>query len=103
MKCYWGGPTEGGLQTAINLLPADQLASTIVAVQAIGATCEEWNTGTLCTYATVIEPSEEDPTRWNVGEQYYFRDGWWITTWQAYPSDRMINEGTMPLYETLWP
>lgn len=102
LECYWGGPTEGGLQSAVNALPADQLESTIAAVRTAGAACGEWDGGTLCRYSTVLEPNPDDPSRWTIAEQYYFRDGWWVTTWQA-GTVRSIDEDTQPLYTTLWP
>ncbi|GAB3618392.1 hypothetical protein GCM10027416_29490 [Okibacterium endophyticum] len=99
LDCRWGLATEGGTASALDEVPADVQEQAIGVIQSLGGTCEDWNGGTLCRYSF---PMDGDTEGWSISEQYFFRDGWWVTTWWA-GTVGSIDDVTDGIYATLWP
>jgi len=100
IECHWGPPTEGGVTTAVNRVTEPQRDQALALIRSHGSVCEEWNGGTLCRYSS--GPQTDDPAGWVIAEQYYFRDGWWVTIWWA-GTRGSIETDARAVYDTLWP
>lgn len=107
IKCQWGGPTEGGIHTAVNSITPDEEIGLIAAATESGFTCAAGGeNATLCRYSESFEedPSSPvpDPVTWTISEEVYVRDGLVVTTWWA-GTQLSIDSATQPVYDTLWP
>lgn len=107
IQCQWGGPTEGGIYTAVNSVTPEQGIDMVAAATASGFTCEAPGEDiTLCRHSESFpeDPSSPtpDPVSWTISEDLYLRDGLVVTTWWA-GTELSIDEATLPVYTTLWP
>lgn len=106
ISCQWGGPTEGGIYSAVNAVTPNVEVKLIAAAAESGFTCEERDEDTtLCRHSTTFPEDETNPnntTIWTVAEDVYLRDGVVITTWFA-GTGSSIDAVTQPIYDTLWP
>lgn len=106
IECQWGGPTEGGIYSAVNAITPDVEIELIAAATESGFTCEGAGDDiTLCRHSETFPEDEADPnntTIWTSAEDVYLRDGLVVTTWYAGTASS-IDAVTQPIYDTLWP
>lgn len=106
IECQWGGPTEGGIYSAVNAVTPDMGIQLVAAATESGFTCDGVGGGiTLCRYSETFPEDETDPantTIWTTAEDVYLRDGLVVTTWFAGTASS-IDAVTQPIYDTLWP
>jgi hypothetical protein len=99
IDCRWGGPTEGGTASSVNAVTPAQQDDAIALAVANGASCEDWEQGTKCR---IFERLDE----WYTAEEYFFRDGLWVSTWLAGTigdENTITEEMTSSIESTLWP
>jgi hypothetical protein len=99
IECRWGGPTEGGTASSVNAVTPAQQDEAIALAVANGASCEDWQQGTKCR---IFERLDE----WYTAEEYFFRDGLWVSTWLAGTigdENTITDEMTSSIESTLWP
>jgi len=99
IDCRWGGPTEGGTASSVNAVTPAQQDDAIALAVANGASCEAWEQGTKCR---IFERLDE----WYTAEEYFFRDGLWVSTWLAGTigdENTITEEMTSSIESTLWP
>lgn len=99
IDCRWGGPTEGGTASSVNAVTPAQQDEAIALAVANGASCEDWEEGTKCR---IFQRLDE----WYTAEEYFFRDGLWVSTWLAGTigdENTITQEMTSSIESTLWP
>lgn len=106
IECQWGGPTEGGVYSAVNAITPEVGIELIAAATESGFACAGiGDDTTLCRYSETFPEDETDPgntTTWTLAEDVYLRDGLVITTWFGGTASS-IDAVTQPIYDTLWP
>jgi hypothetical protein len=76
----------------VNEPPVGQLENTIAVIRKAGAVCDKVGRWDAVPLLVCDGADPDDSSEWTVAEQYSFRDGWWVTTWQA-STVRSIDDG----------